>query len=94
MKSPKNFKAFKDIEAVIESNKGKKESKENSIFALVIYAKPKGIPQVKVLINGFDLKVLDVIIRQVYGKIYAMRRKDDPKAQKMEHDLLEKKGQL
>lgn len=89
MKSPKNYKAYKDVEAVIEGNLNCKQSTENGLFVLAIYKKGKKA-DTKVLINGFTLEELDVILRDVYSRIYDLRKKDDPKMQKLDKRLAEK----
>lgn len=83
MKSPKNYKAYKDVEAVIEGNLNCKQSTENGLFVLAIYKKGKKATS-KVLVNGFSLEELDVVIRDVYARIYGLRKKDDKKLQALD----------
>jgi len=86
MKQPKNYKVYKAVEQIIELNKGKKDSKENAVFVLAIYKKDLKA-QSKVLMNGFQISEIDVILREVYGKIFEMRNRGNSKMVKINQKL-------
>jgi len=86
MQKPKNYKVYKEVEQIIELNKGKKDSSENAVFVLAIYKKDKKA-QSKVLMNGFEIEEVDVILREVYGKVYEMRNRGNAKMQKINQRL-------
>lgn len=91
MKTPKNYKVYKDITQIIESARGAKESTENGVIAFVVYKK-RGRAETKMLMNGFTLEEADVVIRDLYGKIYELRKRNDKKMQKLDKKIAKKKG--
>ena len=86
MKSPKNCELYKSVEKIIEQNKGKKDSTRNGVFVLAIYKKGK-MSQAKVLMNGFKIEEIDVVLREIYGKIYEMRNRGNAKIQRINRKL-------
>ena len=86
MKTPKNCKLYKSVEKIIEENKGKKDSVKNGVFVLAIYKKGK-VSQAKVLMNGFKIEEIDVVLREIYGKIYEMRNRGDARIQRINKKL-------
>ena len=86
MKTPKNCKLYKSVEKIIKENKGKKDSAKNGVFVLAIYKKGK-VSQAKVLMNGFKIEEIDVVLREIYGKIYEMRNRGNAKIQRINKKL-------
>ncbi len=86
MKTPKNCTLYKSVEKIIEENKGKKDSVKNGVFVLAIYKKGK-VSQAKVLMNGFKIEEIDVVLREIYGKIYEMRNRGNAKIQRINKKL-------
>jgi hypothetical protein len=86
MKTPKNQQLYKSVEKIIEDNRGKKDSIKEGVFVLAVYKKGK-VSQAKVLMNGFKIEEIDVVLREIYGKIYEMRNRGNAKIQRINKKL-------
>lgn len=84
---------FNQVTEIIKPHRTRKESKKDGVVVIAIHHKKggkKGVAQA--YINGIDLKVASVILRDIYGKIYEMSKRSDKKMQKIDETLREKKG--
>jgi len=84
------------VETVIENNKINLDSKEDGVLVLAIY-KPKVIQgekksESKLLMNGFTLEEADVILRDVYAKVYEIRKRKDEKMKLVDKRLKDLRG--
>ena len=89
----KNKAAFEKVAAVIAEESQGEKSKTDGLMLIAIYEKNKKA-EVKVHINGLDPDRADVIIREIYSKVYEIRKRKDPKAQALNKKLNEKKGRV
>lgn len=89
----KNRAAFEQVAAIVAEENSREKSKTDGLMVIAIYERKKRA-EVKVLINGLDPDRADVIIREIYSKIYEIRKRKDPKAQALDKKLSGKKSRV
>lgn len=89
----KNRAAFEQVAAIIAEESQGEKSTTDGLMIIAIYER-KNRADVKVHINGLDPDRADVIIREIYGKVYEIRKRKDPKAQALNEKLIGKKNRV
>lgn len=72
----KNKKTFSSVVSIIEKEKRRRKSKNDGVFVMAVYKK-KRKTEIKALVNGITPDELDIILREIYGKVYSIRKKND-----------------
>lgn len=85
--------AFQKVAAIIAEESAMEKSDTDGLMLIAIYKKKKKAT-VKVHINGLDPKEADVIIREIYGKVYEIRKRNDTKAKALNEKLEGKKNRV
>lgn len=88
-----NMAAFQKVAAIVAEESHFEKSDSDGLMLIAIYKKKKKAT-VKVHINGLDMKEADVILRDIYSKVYEIRKRNDPKAQKLNEKLEGKKNRV
>lgn len=80
-------------EGIAKLRVDKEVEKEDSLVVIAIYRGKKRFKksQAEVYINGYEGLELDVLLRDVYASVYALRRRDDPKMIELDKYLTDKK---
>lgn len=91
MKMPENKKVFDEVVKLIELNADRQQSKTDKLFVVGVYGSGAEA-EVKVSVNGFSPDELDVIVREIYGRIYDVRVRNTKKGKSIEKKLSKKKN--
>lgn len=87
----KNRALFDTINKLVKESKREKTSKKDGVLVLSIHLRRENNEEAKsdaaVFMNGFSLDELDVLIRDVYSKIYEMRVRNQKNMQEVDAKL-------
>jgi len=92
-KLPNNKIIFDKACDLMEEARLLPNSNKNKVLMIAIYKKGENA-EARTLFNGFTLDEVDVLLREIYGKVYALRKSKDPKMQEINQKLEDKKNNV
>lgn len=89
----KNGELYNIISEAMNGMKENRQSTTDGLFVVAIYKGKKTgkRSESKLFFDGYTLSELDVLLREVYGKIYELRHRNDPKSKKINKKLNDKR---
>ena len=82
----KNKEIYNEVKKVIEKNKKNEKSVSDGLFVLAVYKKGKK-QEIVSLVNGMKPIEIEVALREVYSKVYEIRKRNDKKMIKLNKKL-------
>lgn len=91
-KLPDNKKVFDSMVALIEDNKDCEQSTEDKLLSIAVYGDKNGGADVRVSVNGFTPVEVDVIVREIYSRVYDIRARKTKSGKALEKKLSKEKN--